>query len=203
MKLQELLENILKGSENLGSYPLAELLSVTRSRKSTGLAVASDKSRGVYLAFLDGEPEGAIYIDEKGVLFGDKAVLMISGRETFVLTGVNADIVDALIMSSRIFDKNRLKKSVPSSLPEIGRGGEGMGVLSVTVLSNGAAANGIRVSIRKEGRVVGSDITTNEGNVSFRIAFGDYECVLQDRALLVTKHRILFDATHPAVQITL
>jgi len=32
-----------------------------------------------YLAILDGEAEGAIFIDEKGTLFGDNAVMLITG----------------------------------------------------------------------------------------------------------------------------
>jgi hypothetical protein len=203
MKIEELLENILKGSRYLGTFPLVELLPFTGTRGINGIAVAKDGVRELYIALLDGEPEGAIYTDDKGVLFGDKAALMITGRESFVLTEIKPDVIEALIMSSRLFNKNRLKKGIAHMVPEIRRSGGGIGILSVTVLKDGAPANGIRVSIRQEGRIVGSDITTSNGNVGFRIAYGEYDCILQDRTQVVMKYRITFDETHPVTKLNL
>ena len=62
----------------------------------TGIAVAKEPERELYLAFINGEPEGAIYIDEKGTLYGDKAVMMLTDRESYVLYEVAADIVETL-----------------------------------------------------------------------------------------------------------
>jgi len=203
MKIHELLENILKDSRSLGTYPLSELLSFAEKRMITGIAVAKENGSERYVALLAGEPEGAVYIDEKGVLFGDKAVLMVSGRESFVLTEIKEDIVEALIMSCRIFDKSRLRKSITPAVPEVGKIGGGIGVLTISVLRDGKAANGIRVSIRKDGRIVGSDITTDHGEVGFRVAFGDYDCILQDRTQAVTKYRIHFDGAHTSEALSL
>lgn len=203
MNIHELLDSIQKGSRYLGTYPLLELLPYAASRGISGLAGSKEGGREFYLAFLEGEAEGAIYTDEKGVLFGDKAVLMIKGNEKFVLTEIQPDIIDALVMSSRIFDKNRLKKSVTYTIPEIGRSGGGIGILTITVTREGTPANGIRVSIRKDGRIVGNDVTTNEGNVTFRVAFSDYECLLQDRAQVVTRYRITFDEAHPSARLSI
>ena len=203
MNIHELLDSIQKGSRYLGTYPLLELLPYTSSRGISGLAEAKESGREIYIAFLEGKAEGAIYADDKGVLFGDKAVLMIKGSEKFVLTEIQPDIIDALVMSSRIFDKNRLKKSVTYNLPEIGRSGGGIGILTITVTREKNPANGIRVSIRKEGKVVGSDVTTSEGNAGFRVAFGTYDCILQDRAQVVTRYRITFDEAHPSVQLSI
>ena len=203
MKIQELLGSIQKGSRYLGTYPLPDLLPFTASQGINGLAGAKDNGRETYIAFLDGEPEGAIYSDDKGVLFGDKAVLMINGSEKFVLTEIKPDIIEALVMSSRIFDKNKLKKSISYTLPEIGRSGGGIGVLAIRVVRDGNPVNGIRVSIRKNGKIVGSDVTTSEGNVGFRVAYAEYDCILQDRAQTITRYRITFDEAHPSVKLTI
>ena len=55
-----------------------------------------------------------LYIDDKGSLYSDKAVMMISGNEKFEFYDVKPDIVDAVVMGSRIFEKMHLKKSLPS-----------------------------------------------------------------------------------------
>jgi hypothetical protein len=203
MKIQELLDNVLKGSRYLGTYALPDLLAYSSKGGVNGVAVAKEAGCELYLAILNGDPEGAIFVDEKGVLFGDKAILMIKGREKFVLTEIRQDVVDALIMSSRIFDKNRLKKSITSAVPEIGRSSGGIGQLSISVMKEGAPLNGIRVSIRRDGKILGSDITTNNGTVGFRVAFGDYDCIIQDRTQVVTKFRVSFDEAHQSHQLSL
>jgi hypothetical protein len=203
MKIDEMLETILKGSQYLGTFDLLELMRYASSRSINGIAIAKDNGRNLYLTFIAGEAEGAIYIDEKGVLFGDKAVLMIQQKEKFVLTENTPDVVEELVMGSRIFDKTRLKKSISYSIPEIGGPGGGIGVLSITVKREGVAQNGVRVSIRKDGRILGSDITSSDGTVRFRIAFGVYDCIVQDKAQMVTKYRIEFDASHLSVPLSM
>jgi len=203
MKINELLENILKGSQYLGTFELLELMQYASVRGINGIAIAKSDERNLYLAFIAGEAEGAIYIDEKGVLFGDKAVLMIQQKEKFVLTENKPDVVEELVMGSRIFDKNRLKKSISYNIPEIGGPSGGIGVLSITVRREGVPQNGVRVSIRKDGRILGSDITTSDGTVRFRIAFGVYDCIIQDKAQVITKYRIEFDASHSSVPLSM
>ena len=203
MKIDELLEKIQKGSKYLGTYDLLELMSYASARGINGIAIAKGDGRNLYLALIAGEAEGAIYIDEKGALFGDKAVLMIQQKEKFVLTENTPDVVEELVMGSRIFDKNRLKKSISYNIPEIGGPSGGIGVLSLTVKREGDPQNGVRVSIRKDGRILGSDITTSDGTVRFRIAFGVYDCIVQDKAQMVTKYRIEFDASHLSVPLSM
>jgi hypothetical protein len=182
---------------------MLELMQYASARSINGIAIAKGDGRNLYLALIAGEAEGAIYIDEKGVLFGDKAILMIQQKEKYVLTENTPDVVEELVMGSRIFDKNRLKKSISSNIPEIGGPGGGIGVLSITVKREGVPQNGVRVSIRKDGRILGSDITTSDGTVRFRIAFGVYDCIVQDKAQMVTKYRIEFDATHSSVPLSM
>jgi hypothetical protein len=201
MKIQEILENILKGSRYLGTFDLQDLLQFAAAHGVHGIAVSKGHDRELYFAFQEGEAQGAVYIDEKGVLFGDTAVLMIAPKEKYVLTENNPDVVEALVMGSRIFDKNRLKKSTSYDVPEIGGPTGGIGVLSVILKKEGIPQNGIRVSLRKDGKIVGSDITTNDGTVTFRVAYGTYDCIIQDKKQMVTKHRIEFDASHPSLPL--
>ena len=74
MKIQDLIKNIHKGSKHLGTFTLHELFQFASSRNFNGIAVAKENEREYYLAFIDGEAEGAIYIDDKGSLYSDKAV---------------------------------------------------------------------------------------------------------------------------------
>ena len=163
----------------------------------SGIAVSKDGEQAFYLAILVGEPEGAVLTDEKGELYGDSAVVHLTGREQFVLSGVESDLVTALVMGCRIFEKTHLRTRLAEDLPAIGRKAGGVGVLSLTVIHEGEPRDGYRISIRKDGQVVASDITTGGGNVRFRLLHGDYDCIVQDRRGAVFPSRITFDDAHP------
>jgi hypothetical protein len=199
MKIHEILENILQGSRYLGTFELPELLQFAATHGVHGIAVFTGGGKELYIAFQGGEAEGAVYIDEKGVLFGDTAVLMITPKEKYVLNENNPEVIEALVMGSRIFDKNRLKKTTSYDVPEIRGPSGGIGILSIVLVKGGDPQNGIRVSLRKDGRIVGSDITTNDGTVTFRVAHGAYDCIVQDKMQTVTKYRIEFDASHASI----
>jgi hypothetical protein len=201
--IHDLLENIVKGSKYIGIFALHDLFEMTSSQRSNGIAVAKENEREYYLAFIDGEAEGAIYIDDKGSLYSDKAVLMISGHEKFEFYDVKPDIIDAVVMGSRIFEKKHLKKSAPSLIPEIGKKSEGIGVLSLTITKDAIPQNGVSVSIRSEGKIFGNDITTDEGTASFKLAHGKYNCIVMDRSQNITTFYIKFDASHPKILLDL
>lgn len=196
MELRELLENILKGSKYLGTFSLQEMLTFASSRHLNAIAVAKDAKREYYLAFLNGEPEGAIYMDADGELFGDNAVVRIRAGRNYVLCDVKEDIIDALVMGCRIFEKGHIRKNITYTMPEIGKKSEGIGVVTISVRREKQPLNGVRVSLRKDGKIVGSDITTGNGEVSFRVMRGDYTCIVQERTQTVTHFQITFDETH-------
>jgi len=197
MRIQDLIENILKGSQYLGTFTLSDLFSFAKAGSINGIAVAKDGGKELYLALIGGEPEGAIYIDEKGELYGDNAVMMITGHENLVLCEVKPEIVDAVVMGCRIFEKSHLKTSITYCIPEIGRKSQGMGVLTLVILRDREPQNGIRVSIRREGKVVGSDVTTGDGSVGFRVLYGEYDCIVQDRNQQITPFHITFTESNP------
>jgi hypothetical protein len=201
--IRDLLENIFKGSKYVGGYTLHDLFQYTSLRRTNGIAVAKESNHENYLAFIDGEAEGAIYIDETGSLYSDKAVMMIKGHEKFELYDVKPDVVDAVVMGSRIFEKTHLRKSSPSVIQEIGKKSEGMGVLRLTILKDNVPQNGVNVSVRSQGKILGSDITTDEGDVSFKLTYGKYECIVMDRAQTLTSFFIKFDDPNSKIPLDL
>jgi hypothetical protein len=203
MMIQDLIGVVIKNSKNLGIYRLPELLKFAAKNKVTGIAIAKAPDRELYFAFIDGEPEGAIYVDSKGTLYGDKAVMMITDRENFVLSEATDEIAHSIIIGCRIFEKSHLKKIVPSLVPEVGRKNVALGVLTVVVRRGNERQNGIRVSVRKDGKIDGSDVTTNDGTVSFKLLHGKYECILQNRDQTITTRRLTFDDSHTTATMDL
>ena len=51
-------------------------------------------------------------------------------------------------------------------VPEIGKKSQGIGVVTLSARREKNPQNGVRVSLRKEGKIVGSDVTTGAGEVS-------------------------------------
>ncbi|OPX62703.1 MULTISPECIES: hypothetical protein [unclassified Methanoregula] len=201
MKIQELIGTILAGSTRLGTFTLSEMLRLTQSKSTNGIAVSRYNDREFDLAILDGEPEGAILIEEKGTLYGDKAVMLLTGTEKFDLYEVKQDLVEAVVMGCRILEKGHIRKSGMDMIPEIGRKSDGLGVLSVAVQRNGEPQNGVRVSIRKEGQMITNDITTENGTVDFKLLYGKYDCIVQDRAMMISTFHIIFDIAHSRITL--
>jgi hypothetical protein len=201
MKIQELIGTLLAGSTRLGTYPLPELIKFAQSKIINGIAVATGGDREFDLVLLDGEPEGAILIEEKGILYGDKAVMLLSGTENFELYEVKRDLVEAVAMGCHILEKGHICKSSMDIIPEIGRRSDGLGVLSVAVQRNGEPQNGIRVSIRKDMQMICNDITTQNGTVGFKLLYGKYDCIVQDRAMMISTFHIIFDAGHTRITL--
>jgi hypothetical protein len=203
MKIQDLIENILKGSQYMGTFTLPELFSFIKAGSVNGIAVSKEGGKDLYLAIINGEAEGAIFLDEKGELYGDKAVMMVTGHEKFVLCEVKQDVVEAVVMGCRIFEKSHLRKSINYVLPEIGKKSQGMGVFTLVIQRDREPQNGVRVSIRRDGKIVGSDVTTEDGSVGFKVLYGDYDCIVQDRNQPITSFHIKFSEANPKIILEL
>jgi hypothetical protein len=203
MKTRDMIETLLKGSAGLGTFAVPEIFRFAKAGNVNGIAVAKDDEKELYLAILDGEPEGAILIDEKGELFGDTAVRRMTGRETFSLNEVQKDLVDAIAMGCRIFEKSHLKTTTSYEIPQFGTKSSGLGQLTLVIRTGNEPQNGIRVSIRKDGKIVGSDVTTNDGSVGFRVMYGNYDCIVQDRNQMITTIHIKFNDSNPKIILDL
>ena len=203
MKIQDMIDINLTKSQPLGIFPFAELIRFAEKGRINGIAVSRENEKQQYLAILDGEAEGAIFIDEKGTLFGDNAVMLITGVELFTLYGVNPELVTSMIVGCRIFEKSHMKKGNIYEIPEFGKKNAGLGVFTLTLKRNNEPQNGIRVSIRKEGKVVGSDITTLDGSVGFKLMHGRYDVIVQDRNQQLTTFHVVFEesASHKLLQL--
>lgn len=201
MKIQELIGTLLAGSTRLGTYTLLELIKFVQSKNISGIAIAVSGDREFDLALLDGEPEGAILIDEKGTLYGDKAVMLLTDTERFDLYDVKRDLVEAVAVGCRILEKGHISKSSMDIIPEIGRKSDGLGILSIAVQRNGEPQNGIRVSIRKDMQMFCNDITTQNGTVGFKLLYGKYDCIVQDRAMMISTFHIIFDVGHTKITL--
>jgi len=201
--IKDHIESILKESKYLGTFTLPELFSFSENGSVSGMAIAKESGRELYLSFIDGEAEGAIYIDKKGGLYGDKAVMMITGHEKFVLYDIKPDIVEAIVVGCRILEKIHLRKSVTTVIPEIGKKSQGIGHLRMIILRDRVPQNGSHVSIRRGGKIVGSDVTAEDGSVGFRVMYGDYDCIVQDRNQRITSTHIKFNEATPEIILDL
>jgi len=203
MKIKDMLATLLNDAPVLGTFTSAELFRFAKAGNVNGIAVTHDGDRHLYLVIVNGEAEGAIYFDEKGELFGDKAVMLIRGQEKFTLHDVQKDLVDAVAMGCRVFDKSHLRANTSYELPEFGTRSAGIGHLTLVVEQDHVPQNGIRVSIRKDGKIVGSDVATQDGSVGFRVMYGNYDIILQDRNQTVTTRRIKFDESRSKIILEL
>ena len=204
MKIQDMIDTILKGSQPLGTFSLPDLIRFALKGSITGIAVSTENEKQQYLALLAGEPEGAIFLDEKGTLYGDKAVMLITGIESFTLYDVKPELVEAVVAGSRIFEKSHLKKGGNHyEIPEFGKKRAGLGIFTLTLRRKDEPQNGVRVSIRKEGKVVGSDVTTEDGSVGFKMVYGKYDVIVQDRNQQITTFHVRFEESSPQMILQL
>ena len=182
MDINGLMNEILLQSTYEGCFTLDELLHHGSVHSLTGIGASKEQTQAFFLVLLGGEPDGAIFIDEKGTLFGDTAVLHLTGQEEFNLHRVAPPIADALVARCRVFEKSHLKKSGRLEIPTIGAPPrQRVGVLCLTVQDNGVPLAGAHVSIRKGKLVITGDVTDSEGRVCFRLLAGRYMCVVTDR----------------------
>ncbi len=182
MDINDLMDEILQQSTCEGRFTLDELMHYNSTHSPTGIGVSKEKKHTFFLVISGGEADGAVFVDEKGTLFGDSAVLHLTGGETFELFPVAPPIVDALASRCRIFEKSHLKKNGRLDLPTIGAPTrQRVGVLCLTVRDNRAPLAGAHVAIRKGKLVMTSDVTDSRGRVCFRLLNGRYMCVVSDR----------------------
>lgn len=182
MEIYDLMGEILRQSTSEGHFTLDELLHYSRSNPLTGIGVSKAQEQTFFLFLAGGEPDGAMYVDPMGTLFGDSAALRLTGEEEFELFLVAPSIVDALVSRCRVFDKSHLKKNGRLDIPTVDTSArQRIGVLSLIVRDGRMPLAGAHVAIRKGKLVMTSDVTDSAGKVSFRLLNGRYMCVVSDR----------------------
>lgn len=183
--------------------PLSGIFPMAEGKGFFGLAVARGDGAIGCLVFVRGEPEGAIFSDQNGDLFGDKAVILVTRMEQFILYEVKPDIAEALVMGCRVFDKTRLRQGLSEAIPEIGVKSDGVGRLMVVLLKDKEPQQGVRLSIRKDGRILGSDFTDGAGSAGFRLMHGDYECIVQGKSQQIRSFALHFRENDQKILIEL
>lgn len=173
-----IVDDLIREVPPTGIFPYSSLLQTAREKKFHGVAMSSVRGKKSYLLFLDGEPEGALISDSKGEIYGDKAVFLIRGEDQFTLYPLNPAVVERIVFGCRIYDRSHFTSSYSLGLPEIGKKAEGIGRLIIAVKREGAPAAGVTVKIRRNGQIVGSDISGPGGEVSFRLLYGPYEVLI-------------------------
>lgn len=193
MDINDLMGEILRQSACEGRFTLEELLHYGTTHSSTGIGVSKGKMHTFFLVLSGGEPDGAMFVDEKGTLFGDSAILHLTGKEEFELFPVTPPIADALVSRCRVFEKSHLKKNGRLDIPTIGTPTrQRVGVLCLTVRDGRAPLAGAHVAIRKGKVVMTGDVTDSGGRVCFRLLNGRYMCVVSDRTGERTRNIIEF-----------
>ena len=180
MEISEFLSEQVNTTTSVYSSKLNDLKKFADEEKKSGIGVADIGIGTLYLLFKKGEPEGAVEIEKKGILLGDKAVYLLKGNEVFSFHPVEHDVIEIYILLCRIFDRSHLTSNVSIPMPTIERRNEGTGAFTVKILKGAVPQSGMHVSIRKQGQVIGSDVTTSEGIAYFRVLFGEYDCVVMD-----------------------
>jgi hypothetical protein len=181
MEISEFLEEQVNATTSEYSSKLNDLKKFAADGKRSGIGVADIGIGRIYLLFKKGEPEGAVEIEKNGVLLGDKAVYLLKGSEKFSFHPVETEVIESYILLCRIFDQSHLTSNMSMAMPTIERRNEGTGAFTVKIVKGAVPQSGIHVSIRKQGRVIGSDVTTQEGKAYFKVIFGEYDCVVMDR----------------------
>lgn len=173
-----IVDDLIREVPPQGIFAFTNLFQTAREKKFHGVAMSSARDRKTYLLFLEGEPEGALISDSKGEIYGDKAVYLIRGEDQFTLYPLNPVVVERVIFGCRIYDKSHFTTSYSLGLPEIGKKAEGIGRLMIVVKRDGVPAAGVTVKIRRNGQIVGNDISSQGGEVSFRLLYGNYEVLI-------------------------
>jgi hypothetical protein len=174
----DIVDSLIREAPPEGIFTYSDLLQTVREKKFHGVGLSDTNGKKTYILFLEGEPEGAILADSKGELFGDKAIYLIGGEDRFTLFPLNPAMVERIVFGCRIYDKSHFTSNYSLKLPEIGKKAEGIGRLIIAVKNAGGPAAGISLNIRKNGQIVGSDVTNQQGLVSFRLLYGLYEVLI-------------------------
>ncbi|MEN6610236.1 MAG: hypothetical protein ABFC24_05290 [Methanoregulaceae archaeon] len=197
MKIRDALILAIRDSAPSGTCDPAEFAAGASRENFSGIAVAKGRESEDYLLVVRGIPAGALRFNEEGERYGDTAVLLFDPNGRFTLYPLEPDDVEGHAMRCRIYRPEVLNKGAPHDLPEFGKKAAGMGTLTIGIRSAGAPVRGVRVSIRKSGKIVGSDVTLGNGEVSFRIGYGEYDCVVQPSGQEPRTVRISFLAGSP------
>ena len=154
-----------------------------KSKKTYGIASTTGaEGFRAFLIFLKGEPEGGIYIDRSGVLYGDRSVLFLKNSQAFTFYPTEPEIAGRFVTGCRIYDKSHLRVPASNPLPEISSRRKGIGNINIEIMKDGVPAQGIRVTVKSGGKIVGNDVTSMQGHTTFQLLYGMYTGVIHNES---------------------
>lgn len=180
MEIVKFLSEYVTRTTSEGPFNLGELLIFAEKGWKYGIGMSTVGDVSIFVIFVHGEPQGAVEIDPRGALFGDKAVLLIRGNEQYRFFAVDTDTIEQIVLGCRVFDRSHISRHLTPVIPHIVKRSEGVGPLSITITRRGTPVPGLHITIRKKGQVVGDCVTTGDGKALFKLLFGVYECVIMD-----------------------
>jgi hypothetical protein len=192
MQIAEIFNKIITNSEYSGDYPFDDLIDHMRSQGLSGVGVAKVGPQHHILIFVRGEPEGAVLIEEKGMLFGDKAVFLLTHTDQYRLFAIDPEIGESLAARCKVYNRSHLKGKITEKIPVFGGSQKTLGKICVTIKKQEAVQNGMRVSLRKGRQIIASEITASDGRVCFKVLNGTYDCVVVDREQKMYRFRVDF-----------
>ncbi|NLV26893.1 MAG: response regulator [Methanomicrobiales archaeon] len=174
---------IIENTRPLGTWLLPELIKEMKSKKTYGIASTTGaEGFRAFLIFLKGEPEGGIYIDRSGVLYGDRSVLFLKNSQAFTFYPTEPEIAGRFVTGCRIYDKSHLRVPASNPLPEISSRRKGIGNINIEIMKDGVPAQGIRVTVKSGGKIVGNDVTSMQGHTTFQLLYGMYTGVIHNES---------------------
>ena len=181
MEITELFEKVLSNANYAGEYNFGDLTRLTGEKNYNALATQSLGKGTCILVFVNGEGEGAIQVDDHGMMFGDKVVYNIDKNGVFRLFLIEKNLAESISARCRIYEKSHLMDNTKTmDLPELAKFSLQPAKITIRVTHEGSPAEGMKVKLIKTGETGVFDTTSKDGNVSFLLRKGKYSCIITD-----------------------
>lgn len=177
---------IIENTPPAGTWPLSELAREMKVQKSNGVASATGpEGYRAFIIYVNGEPEGGIYIDRSGVLYGDRSVLFLKNNQIFTFYPTEQEIANRFVTGCRIYDKSHLRIPGSNPIPEISSVRKGIGNIIIELVKEGSPVPGLRITVKSGGKIVGNDVTSSRGQTTFQLLYGTYTGVIHTDAAIL------------------
>ncbi len=202
--VSDLLNKVIENSKYEGVFEFTEILNHAKTAGTSGIAVYENVRKNYILIFVKGEVNGAILIDEKGVLFGDKVLYLLEKSGIYKLYSTSDRIAESIVARCRIYDKSHIYPLFSRELPLIGTINRKIrGKLRILIKSGDQYLQGMKVTIKRGKQVITTGFTTTDGSVSFKILNGNYDCIVKNREKQSKTFKIDFSGRESEVEIDL
>lgn len=158
----------------------------------SGVAVQVSVESRLFLVFVDGEGEGAVYSDSHGELYGDRAVYEIDKDGRFLLYIIDRNTAEKIASGCRIYEKSHLTDDRTTFGLAETTGSGGPARLTFRITHHGLPVSGARVELRGQGGAGIFGVTSPDGDISLTPGKGEYEYSVRGQDLHVYMSRIFF-----------